>query len=100
MIYGWREILSHIPSNNSSFDPRMVLLTRWIPRSIPYKEYIQNDHYIILDHKHAKDNANEDLTPSCISTYKEKLTLMPRSHFEEQFSYYDSIQNSSPSVSS
>ncbi len=69
MIYGWREIPSNFPSTNSSSAPWKVILSRWIPRSVPYKEYIQYDHYIISDQKHAKDNANEDLVPSCILFY-------------------------------
>ena len=42
-----------------------------------------------------KDNSTEDLVPSRISSHKEKLLMMPRSHYEERFTYYDSVRNAS-----
>ena len=96
--YGWKEIPSHFPSFDSSSDPRSVILSRWVPKSVPYDEYIKYDHYIITDQKNTKNHANQDLVPARISSYKQKLILMPRSHFEEKFSYYDSVMNATPST--
>ena len=42
-----------------------------------------------------KNNSTEDLVPSRISLHKEKLFMMPRSHYEERFTYYDSVRNAS-----
>ena len=94
-IYGWKQIPAHFPSFNSSSDPRVIILSRWVPRSVPYKDYMKYDHYIIKEQNNTKDSPNETLVPSRISPHKEKLLMMPRSHFEERFTYYDSVQNSS-----
>ena len=95
IICSWKQITVHFPSFNSSSDPRVVILSRWVPRSITYKEYISYDHYIIMEQNEIKDNSTKDLVSSCISSHKEKLTMMPRSHFEERFTYYDSVWKSS-----
>ena len=55
-------------------------------------------HYIITEQNELKDNSTEDLVPSCISSLKEKIIIMPRSHYEERFTYYDYIQNASFTV--
>ena len=79
IIYSWKQIPPHFPSFNSSSDPRIVILSRWVPRSITYKEYINYDHYIIMAPNKTKNNSTEDLIPSRISSHKEKLLMMPQS---------------------
>ena len=66
-----------------------------VPKSVPYEEYIKYDHYIITELNKTKDRSTENLVPFRISSYKKKLIMMPRSHYEERFTYYDSVQNSS-----
>ena len=72
-------------------DPQAVILSRWVPRAVLYKEDIGYDHYIIMEQNETKDNSTKDLIPSYISSYKEKLIMMPRSHYEERITYSDSI---------
>ena len=91
IIYGWKQIPVHFPSFNSSSNPQTVILSRWVPRSVPYEDYIGYDHYIIMEQNETKDNSTKDLIPSYISSYKEKLIMMPRSHYEERITYSDSI---------
>ena len=95
IIYGWKQIPSHFPSFNSSSDPQIVILSRWVSRSVTYKEYIDYDHYIIMAPNKTKNNSTEDLVPFHISSHKEKLLMMPQSHYEERFTYYDSVRNAS-----
>ena len=42
-----------------------------------------------------KNNSTKHLIPSRASWHKEKLLMVPRSHYEERFTYYDSVQNAS-----
>ena len=95
IICSWKQITVHFPSFNSSSDPRVVILSRWVPRSAPNKEYTWYDHCIITEQNETKDNSTKDLVPSCISSHKEKLIMMSRSHYEERFTYYDSGWNAS-----
>ena len=90
IIYGWKELPHHFPSFNSSKDPREISLRKWVPRSVPYKQFISYDHYSI-NQKPRKGLRKNDLVPSRISSKKNKMLIMPRNHFEEKILYYDSI---------
>ena len=76
--------------------PQEIIFRRLLLRSVPYKDYIKYDYYIITDTKSTKYHTSEDLLPSHISSHKKKLIMMPRSHFEDRFIlYYNSIHNAS-----
>ena len=47
IIYVWKKLSHHFPSINSSRDPQEIILSRWVPRLVPYKEFINYDHYSI-----------------------------------------------------
>ena len=72
IIYGWKDLPYHFPSINSSRDPQEIILSRWVSRSVPYKDFINYDHYLI-DQKGTKNNKNNDLVPYRISNKKDKL---------------------------
>ena len=93
-IYGWKEIPHHFPSYDSDHNSKDMVLSRWVPKSVPYEKFISYDHYEVTNP--SNNNTNTPITPKIIKSKKQKLLMMPKNHFQQAYTYYDSIRNSKP----
>ena len=75
-----------------------MILSRWVPKFLNYKEFKNYDHYII-DQQYQNDQ-NNTIFPKHLSSGKQKSLMMPKNHFDTQYNYYDSVQNSTSIISS
>ena len=69
-IYGWKELPHHFPSYDSDHNSKNIVLSRWIPKSIPYEKFITFDHYEISPLTNNKPNT--PITPKIITSKKRK----------------------------
>ena len=97
LLYGWRELPHHFPCYNSGCFNNEMILSRWEPKFISYKEFMNYDHYII-DQQYQNDSS-KTILPKLISSKKKSL-MMPKNHFDNQHNYCNSVWNSSSITSS
>ena len=70
-----------------------MIFSKWVPKFISYKEFMNYDHYTI-DQQYQNDSS-KTILPKLISSKKQKSLMMPKNHFDNQHNYYDSVRNSS-----
>ena len=93
LLYGWRELPHHFPCYNSGFYDDEMILSRWVPKFLSYKEFMNYDHYII-DQQY-QNESDKTILPKLISSKKQKFSMIPKNHFESHCKYYDLVRNSS-----
>ena len=70
-------------------------LSRWVPRSFTYKEYISSKLFYVTENT-TKDDEPTTYSLRQITSRKQKTTLASQAHFEDNFNYYYAVKNSSP----
>ena len=79
LLYGWREIPHHFPCYNSGFYNDEMILSRWVPKFLSYKEFMNYDHYII-DQQHKKWS-KQNHPPKTYIFQKAKILNDPQESF-------------------